>query len=75
MHGFEEKDSLLRRSRTQLDHLVGRHVSHQPVGVGGEDLRLDAGQVVLGKEGDLLEELRTPSVVEVLRGKGLLFGS
>src|SRR6185503_18402968 len=40
--------------------------------VGREDGALDAGQVVLGQRGDLLEEMRTCLVVEEPGRKGLL---
>jgi hypothetical protein len=41
------------------------------IGVGGEEVALGAGEVVLGECGDLLEEVGAGFVVEEPRGEGL----
>ena len=70
LHGVEQVAGLRRRARAELDQGGG------PAGCGDhlgrarfEDRALGPGRVVLGKLGDLLEELRSPLVVEVLRGQ------
>ena len=67
-HRVEQDARLCRRARPQLDQ--GRRTARRRADVGGvvlQDRPLATGRVVLGQRRDLLEELRSPLVVEVAR--------
>src|SRR6266436_4029097 len=72
--GIEQQAGFRRRSRSQLDDVHRRQLQHELGRQRLEELCLRPRQVVLGHPGDLLEELGSDRVVEVLRWQGLRAG-
>ena len=66
LHGVEEDAGLVARAGAQLDERGGAAGLGDDHAVGGEDLALGAGGVVLGQAGDLVEQRRATVVVEPL---------
>ena len=66
LHGVEEDAGLVARARAQLDERGGAAGLGDDHAVGGEDLALGAGGVVLGQARDVVEEGRATVVVEPL---------
>jgi hypothetical protein len=53
---LQQAPRLEREAGAELDHVARREIAHQGGGQAAEQSLLDAGGVVLGQAGDLLEE-------------------
>ena len=67
----EEPAGLRRRSRTELYDVLGLQLAHEPWRERVEERRFRPRQVVLGKLGDVFEQIGSDDIVEVLRRQGL----